>query len=66
MAFDSPLDPVACGRVAGTYQLTAFKPQPQLSQKQIVKITATHSLVRTLLLTHDTSGSLQGLFEMGL
>ena len=54
--------------------LTAFKHQPQLSQKQIEKIAATRSLIHCimhpsarfveLLLTHDTSGSLQSLFNL--
>ena len=32
-----------------TYQLTALKPQPQLSQKQIVKTTASNSLVHCIM-----------------
>ena len=56
-----------------TYQLTPFKPQPQLSQKKTAKSTATHALIHCimhppaqfveLLLTHDTSGLLQTLIR---
>ena len=61
----------SCGRQ--TCQLTALKPQPQLSQKQIVKLTAIHSLIHCimhppaqfveLLLTHNTSRSLQSSYR---
>ena len=40
-----------------TYQLTAFKPQPQLSQKHnvIVKITATRSLLHCIMHPREAS-----------